>query len=119
MFPATARAVMLPPFSVRTKPLATVMLLPASKFTFPFCASNEDVPPKAMLPMPERTMSAPAAKSRPACNVTDQFSPARMLAPLAMVMLLPASSFNKLPGVLSPVLAARSQSVETVMLFSA
>ena len=42
-------------------------------------------------------------------RVTDQFSPARMLEPLERVMLLPASSCKRLPGVLRPVLATKSQ----------
>lgn len=102
---------MSPPPTVRMCPAATVTLLPASRLTSPLCAWSEPVPPRAMFPVPAFTTSAPAVKSRPACKVTDQFSPATMLAPLAMVRLLPASSFSRLPGSFRPVLAPRSQSV--------
>jgi hypothetical protein len=60
-------------------PAATVTLLPARRLTSPLCAWSEPVPPRAMFLVPAFTTSAPAVKSRPACKVTDQFSPATML----------------------------------------
>src|SRR6478736_6239107 len=96
------------------------MLLPASRLMVPFWVSSEPVPEKEIVPTPETTVSA-SEKLRPACNVTDQPSPPTMLAPLPIVMLLPASNLSRLPGALMPVLAAKSHGVpaEIVMLFNA
>ncbi len=97
----------------------TVMLLPASRLIVAVLRFQRAVPEKLMFPVPGVTVSAAAAKLRPACKVTDQPAPATMPAPVPMVILLPASSLSRLPGALMPVLATKSQSALTVMLFRA
>ena len=130
--PAKASTSTLPPPIVRMAPVATVMLFPAKRLMEPSSASIVALPASVMLPVPDLTVPAAAVlgapgttvlatlKFRPASRVTDQPASAVRLAPrlVPIKMLPPASKVSWLPGVLTPVLLAKSQVTpsERVML---